>query len=98
MSGHIVPVRVYVTIFAVLLLLTATTVIVSGIDLGRMNTVAALTIAVTKALLVLLYFMHVRYGTRLTWLVVSAGFVWLGILIVFTMSDILTRSWVMLTQ
>jgi cytochrome c oxidase subunit 4 len=98
MSGHIVPVRVYVTIFAVLLLLTATTVIVSGIDLGRLNTVVALTIAVTKALLVLLYFMHVRYGTRLTWLVVSAGFVWLGILIVFTMSDILTRSWVMLTQ
>jgi cytochrome c oxidase subunit 4 len=98
MSGHIVPVRVYITIFAVLLLLTATTVIVSGIDLGRLNTVVALTIAVTKALLVLLYFMHVRYGTRLTWLVVSAGFVWLGILIVFTMSDILTRSWVMLTQ
>jgi cytochrome c oxidase subunit 4 len=98
MSGHIVPVRVYVTIFAVLLLLTATTVIVSGIDLGRMNTVVALTIAVTKALLVLLYFMHVRYGTRLTWLVVSAGFVWLGILILFTMSDVLTRSWVMLTR
>jgi cytochrome c oxidase subunit 4 len=98
MSGHIVPVRVYVTIFAVLLLLTATTVIVSGIDLGRLNTVVALTIAVTKALLVLLYFMHVRYGTRLTWLVVSAGFVWLGILILFTMSDVLTRSWVMLTQ
>ena len=98
MSGHIVPVRVYVTIFAVLLLLTATTVIVSGIDLGRLNTVVALTIAVTKALLVLLYFMHVRYGTRLTWLVVSAGFVWLGILILFTMSDVLTRSWVMLTR
>jgi cytochrome c oxidase subunit 4 len=98
MSGHVVPIKVYVTIFAALLLLTATTVIVSGIDLGRLNTVVALTIAVTKALLVLLYFMHVRYGTRLTWLVVSGGFVWLGILILFTMSDVLTRSWVMLTQ
>jgi len=98
MSVHVVPVRIYLTIFAVLLVLTAVTVIVSGIDLGRMNTVVALAIAVTKALLVILYFMHVRYSTRLTWLVLSAGFVWLGILILFTMSDILTRSWVMLTH
>ena len=98
MTGHVVPLRIYLTIFALLLVLTAVTVIVSGIDLGRMNTVVALTIAVTKALLVILYFMHVRYGTRLTWLVVSAGFVWLGILILFTMSDVLTRSWVMLTH
>ena len=52
----------------------------------------ALTIAVTKALLVILYFMHARYGTRLTWLVVSAGVVWLLILIGFTLSDVLTRG------
>jgi cytochrome c oxidase subunit IV len=98
MSGHVVSVRIYFTIFATLLVLTAATVIVSGLDLGALNTIVALTIAVTKALLVILYFMHVRYSTRLTWLVVSAGFAWLGILIVFTMSDVLTRSWVMLTQ
>jgi cytochrome c oxidase subunit 4 len=98
MSEHVVPVRIYVTIFAVLLVFTALTVFVSGIDLGRLNTVVALTIAVTKAVLVLLYFMHLRYSTRLTWLVVSAGFVWLGILILFTMTDMLTRGWMLLTQ
>lgn len=98
MSEHVVPVRIYFTIFATLLVLTALTVFVSGIDLGRMNTVAALAIAVTKAVLVILYFMHLRYSTRLTWLVVSAGFVWLGILILFTMTDVLTRSWIALTH
>ena len=46
----------------------------------------------------MLYFMHLRYSTRLTWLVVSAGFAWLGILILFTMTDVLTRGWVMLTH
>ncbi len=98
MSEHVVPVRIYFTIFAVLLVFTAVTVIVSGIDLGRMNTVVALTIAVTKAVLVLLYFMHLRYSTRLTWLVVSAGFAWLGLLILFTMTDVLTRGLVALAH
>jgi cytochrome c oxidase subunit 4 len=96
MSEHVVPVRIYFTIFALLLVCTAVTVFVSSIDLGRMNTVVALTIAVTKAVLVVLYFMHLRYSTRLTWLVVSAGFTWLGILILFTMTDVLTRGWVTL--
>jgi len=98
MSEHVVPVRIYFTIFTVLLVLTAVTVIVSGIDLGRMNTVVALAIAVTKAVLVILFFMHLRYSTKLTWLVVSAGFVWLSILILFTMTDVLTRGLVALTQ
>ena len=67
-------------------------------DLGVFNTPVALTIACTKALLVVLFFMHVRYGTRLTWVVVSAGFFWLGILIVLTMSDYLSRGWLGLPQ
>ena len=92
MSGHVVPTKVYFTIYALLLVLTATTVAVAFVDIGLLNNVVALTIAVSKALLVILYFMHVRYGTRLTWLVVSAGFVWLLILIVFTLSDVLTRG------
>jgi cytochrome c oxidase subunit IV len=92
MSEHVVPVRIYFAIFTVLLVLTAVTVLVSGIDLGRMNTVVALAIAVSKAVLVILYFMHLRYSTRLTWLVVSSGFVWLGLLILFTMTDVLTRG------
>jgi len=98
MSAHVVPVRIYFTIFAMLLALTALTIFVSGIDLGPMNTVMALAIAVTKAMLVLLYFMHLRYSTRLTWLAISAGVIWLGILILFTMTDVLTRSWIALTH
>ena len=92
MSAHIVPTRVYFAIYTILLTLTATTVAVAFVDIGPLNNVVALTIAVSKALLVILYFMHVRYGTRLTWLVVSAGFVWLLILIGFTLSDVLTRG------
>jgi cytochrome c oxidase subunit 4 len=93
MTEYIVPSRVYFTIFAILILLTATTVGAAFIDLGRMNNVVALTIAVSKATLVILYFMHVRYGTRLTWLVVASGFTWLVLLITLTLSDVLTRGW-----
>ena len=90
---HVVSPKLYVTIFLCLLALTAVTVAAATVDLGRMNTVVALAIAVTKAMLVVLYFMHVRYSTRLTWLVVSGGFAWLAVLILFTMSDLLTRGW-----
>ena len=93
MSEHIVSIRIYVTIFALLMVLTATTVAVAFVDLGPLNNVVALAIAVTKAVVVILYFMHVRYSTRLTQLVVSAGFVWLVLLIVFTLSDQMTRGW-----
>jgi cytochrome c oxidase subunit 4 len=93
MEHRIVPLRVYYTVFALLLVLTAVTVAVSAIDLGPLNTVVALAIACLKATLVILYFMHVRYGTGLTWLVVLAGFVWLGILLSFTLADVVTRGW-----
>jgi len=93
MSEHIVPTRVYYSIFAVLMLCTAATVLIAFVDLGRLNTVAALTIAVFKAVLVILYFMHVKYSTRLTWAVVVGSVFWLGILLVLTMSDYLTRAW-----
>ncbi len=93
MSGHIVPVKIYLAIFAILIVLTGVTVWVAFAELGLMNIVVALTIAVFKATLVILYFMHVRYGSRLTWVFVGAGFFWLAILIVFTLSDVLTRDW-----
>lgn len=91
MAHHVVPVRVYLVVFATLLVLTAVTTGIAFIDLGRINAVLMLTIAVSKATLVVLYFMHVRYSSRLTWVVVSGGFVWLVVMIVFTMSDIATR-------
>jgi cytochrome c oxidase subunit 4 len=93
MSEHIVSTRVYFTIYALLMALTATTVAVSFADLGKVNDIAALTIAVTKAVLVILYFMHVRYGNRFTGLVVASGFAWLALLILLTLADELTRGW-----
>jgi cytochrome c oxidase subunit 4 len=93
MSEHVVSVRAYFGIFFVLMALTAVTVGAAMLDLGRLNIVVAMTIAVIKATLVLLYFMHLRYSPRLTWLVVGVAFAWLGILIGLTMVDPLTRMW-----
>jgi cytochrome c oxidase subunit 4 len=91
--SHIVPTRVYYTIFAVLMFCTYLTVQIAFFDLGAMNTVAALAIAMFKALLVVLFFMHVKYSTRLTWVVVIGGVFWLGILLTLTMTDYLSRAW-----
>lgn len=93
MSGHLVSVRLYVVIFLALLALTGLTTGVAFIDLGAYNTVVALVIAVTKMLLVILFFMHVRYSSGLTKLVVLAGFFWLAILLTFTLSDYFSREW-----
>ncbi len=62
------------------------------VDLGEFSVVAALAIAVCKMLLVALFFMHVRHSTKLTKLVLAGGLVWLGILIVFTLTDFATRG------
>ena len=64
---------------------------IAFIDLGPLNTVVALTIAVFKATLVVLFFMHVKYSTRLTWVVVVGSVFWLGILLALTIGDYLTR-------
>ena len=93
MAKHIVPKRIYFAVFFALIILTALTVWVAFIDLGAFNDVVAMSIAITKATLVVLYFMHVRYSSGLTWVFVTAGFLFLVILLVFTMSDVLTRDW-----
>lgn len=93
MAGHRVPLRIYYAIFATLMTLTAITVYVAFYDLGPLNTVVAMTIAVTKALLVVLYFMHLRYSSRLNWLFAGAGFAWLVILLALTVSDYVSRGW-----
>ncbi|HWQ53300.1 MAG TPA: cytochrome C oxidase subunit IV family protein [Bryobacteraceae bacterium] len=89
---HIEPRKTYYYVFAALIALTALTTAVAYVDLGRFNVAMALGIAVTKMLLVALWFMHVRYSTKLTRLVVAGGLVWLGILIMLSMSDYLTRG------
>ena len=93
MTGHILPTRIYYTIFSILMLCTFLTVWIAFFDLGPLNTIAALAIAVFKAVLVVLFFMHVKYSTRLTWVVVAGSVFWFGILIVLTLSDYLTRGW-----
>ena len=92
-AQHIVPLKTYFYIFAALILLTLTTVVVSTIDLGPLNTVAALTIAAVKAAFVILFFMHLRYSKPLIGVVVLAAILWLAILIGLTLSDFMTRSW-----
>ena len=94
MSGHVAPKSMYYGVFAALMVGTALTVLVAFYDLGALNNVLMLGIAITKALLVVLFFMHVRWSTRLTWVVAGAGFFWLLILFGVTMSDYLTRGWV----
>ena len=93
-AGHVAPKSLYYQFFAALLIGTALTIAVAFVDLGAFNNVAMLTIAAGKALLVILFFMHVRWGTRLTSLVVASGFFWLLILFTITMSDFLTRGWI----
>lgn len=93
MSGHVAPTSLYYWIFAALMVGTAVTVGVAFVDLGPLNNVVMLTIACAKALLVVLFFMHVRWSTRLTWVVAASGFFWLLILFVLTMSDYLSRGW-----
>ena len=94
-SEVIVPVRVYVLTFLALLILTAATTGVAYIDLGVFNTVVALAIAVIKMLLVILFFMHVKYHKGLTRIAIICAFFWLGIMMTLTLSDELTRGWEM---
>jgi len=93
LSEHIVPTRTYYLIFGILALCTYLTWQVAVFDLGPLNTIVALIIAVFKATLVVLFFMHVRYSTRLTWAVIVGSVFWLGILLALTLSDYLTRPW-----
>ena len=92
-SHHIVPVKVYLGVWIALIVGTIVTWQVALIDLGQLNVVVALTIAVCKASLVVLFFMHVKYSPRLTKLVVMSGVFWLIILLTITETDLLTRTW-----
>ena len=95
MSEHIVSVRVYITIFLVLLVGTALTVAAAFYDfkVPYMNMIVALTIATIKATFVVLYFMHVRYSSRLIWVIVAAALFWMGIMFALTFIDYWSRHW-----
>jgi len=90
---HAAPLGMYFAVFAALMVLTVVTVWVSRIDLGAFNTAVAMAIAVLKATVVILWFMHVIHSPRMTWIVVISSFLWLAVMFVFFFSDYLTRDW-----
>lgn len=86
-------VKLYIKIFLSLMVLTAITVGIAYVDLGKMNDIVAMLIAVSKAMLVILFFMHVKDNPRLIKVLVSIGFFFFLILIAFTVQDYVTRPW-----
>ena len=95
---HLVPVKYYIMVFGALMVFTILTVVVAKFDLGEktdipaLNAIVALTIAVIKATLVVLIFMHARWSSRLTQVIIVSGIFWLMIMLTFTLSDYKTRS------
>ncbi len=94
MVEHVVSRKTYIVIWGALMALMILTAGLSRIDLGEWSTVVALVIAAIKALLVILFFMHVRYESqKMAWVFVVAGFFWLGILLALTMTDYASRGY-----
>jgi cytochrome c oxidase subunit 4 len=92
-SVHVSPLSVYLTIFGALMALTAITVAVAFVDLGSLNPVVALGVAAIKATLVILFFMHVKYSSRLTKITVVVSLFFVAILFAETLMDYATRGW-----
>lgn len=94
MAEHVVSRKTYIVVWVALMALMILTAGLSRLNLGEWSTLIALAIAVIKALLVILFFMHVRYeNQKMAWIVVIAGFFWLGILMALSMTDYLTRGY-----
>lgn len=91
---HVMPLGIYWGVFLALVAGTIVTVWTATMDLGSLNVIVALVIASVKALLVVLYFMHVKYASKLTWLFAASGFFWLVIMLVITMNDYSSRGWI----
>ena len=91
---HVIPSSIYVGIWAILMVLTAVTVFASYIEMGDFNIVVALVIATVKATLVVLFFMHLYYSSKLTKVTVVAAIFFLFLLLALSMTDYLTRSWI----
>jgi cytochrome c oxidase subunit 4 len=91
---HVIASSVYVGIWAILMVLTAVTVFASYIEMGDFNIVVALVIATIKATLVVLFFMHLYYSSKLTKVTVVAAIFFLFLLLGLSMTDYLTRGWI----
>jgi len=86
------PIKYYIGVFALLMVMTVLTYTIALRDLGKYNALVALTIAVIKATAVVLIFMHVRWSSRLTQVIVVSAVFWLLIMLSFTVSDYITRG------
>ena len=95
--GHVVSWRVYVAVFLALCVLTVVTVVATGYDFGPLNLIVALAVAITKASLVVLFFMHARYSPKLTGLVIASSIAFFVILVFLTLTDYVSRSWPLTT-
>jgi cytochrome c oxidase subunit IV len=93
MNDHIIPPSLYIKVWAALLLMLGGTIALAYVPMGWFNTFVAVTIAFAKAILIVLFFMHVRYKGKLIRVFVCAGLFWLGILFALTLGDYFTRSW-----
>jgi len=92
MNTHILSRKIYILIWSSLMALLFLTWGLARINLGSFNIVVMLSIAIIKTVLVILFFMHVKYSPRLVWVFVAAGFIWLAIMVDLTLSDYLTRG------
>lgn len=93
MTGHVVPVKTYLLVFLALLVGTGLTAGIAFVDLGPFNGIIALVIAMTKAVLVLLFFMHIKYSSKMTKVTVVSAGAFLLILLALTMTDYISRPW-----
>lgn len=92
MEHHVLPVKTYLIIFLLLMGLMVATIVAAFLDFGLWSLPVALVIAVTKAVLIILYFMHIRFSPRLMALFAVGGFFFLLILAVFTVGDVIARD------
>jgi cytochrome c oxidase subunit 4 len=92
MTSHIVPIKTYLLVWVSLMVLLFLTLGLAELNLSPFNVAVALTVALIKMLLIILYFMHVKFSNRLTWLFAAAGFLWLGFMVVLTLSDYFARG------
>ena len=90
-SHHVIPPRVYYMVFGALVVLMFLTCFAAAFNLGVLNTLFALTIAFTKATLIVLYFMHIRFSSKLVKTFAVAALFWLSILFALTLQDYFTR-------
>ena len=100
-AHHIVPLSTYLKVFAALMVLLVLTLAVAAVDFAKLgaewawvNVTVAVTVAVIKAALVILYFMHVRYSSRLVWFFAGAAFLWLVVMFALTFADYFSRHWI----